>query len=696
MARNDASGQPAPDGKRVSTRRKRAVSLVVAFMLLLCALAIVACSPASTILGTANKSGSSGVTPSAKTVKKNDTWTVLVYMCGSNLESQAGYASDNIKEMQKASIPENVHFVMETGGSNQWQNEVISPDNLERYEISGGMLYKVDSQPRTSMADQETFSDFLKWGVKNYPADHYMLVFWDHGGGSLSGVCQDELDKDNLTLPELTAGIAEAGVTFDVIGFDTCLMATLETAQMLSPYANYMVASEEVEPACGWAWQEWPGWFNEPSESAADLGKTICDTYFAKCTDKKVADTVTLSVVDLSKIDAVASTFETASRDLAADTEKPGQLQRIIIYGGDSKSFGHADYVTGYTNMVDMRDLVSNLSDSLSESGPAVQDAIDQAVVYEVHGKQSDRSNGLSLFYPLKIDEETFKKYFKLSTENGLNNVPYLQFLAARTGTYDIVNWADQGVPNLDPVSSDDAKGAFQYKSSINSEGRYVIDITGNTEYLSVTTFALGQLLDDGTVAMLGSDNNLDLQIDQKTGAVRYTDNFEGTWYKIGDAFVYADIVDMVGEGTNHPLYKLYTTPVEWTTKNSQGKTVTFNTNVLSMYDYTTNRYEVLCVYEDADETGMVGKSTVSLSKGDKLKFLTSRNVNGKVESGSTGTITWSDDVKMIETYAGDATYVYIATITDIFGNEYRPDAALITYKDGKRSAELVKLDSMK
>ncbi|MCR5235609.1 MAG: hypothetical protein K6E34_00220 [Lachnospiraceae bacterium] len=35
---------------------------------------------------------------------------------------------------------------------------------------------------------------------------------------------------------------------FDFIGFDACLMATVETAYMLSPYADYMIASEEFEP----------------------------------------------------------------------------------------------------------------------------------------------------------------------------------------------------------------------------------------------------------------------------------------------------------------------------------------------------------------------------------------------------------------------------------------------------------------
>ena len=663
-------------------------TIVVAVLLALCALALPACAQSA--------SPSSGDTTGAQgavAVGPDETWSVFVYMCGSNLESQAGYATRNIIELQEAATSPNVNFVIETGGANEWWNEAVDARYLGRYTVSGGKLFLQDQVPRSSMGDPDTLADFLAWGVENYPADHYMLVFWDHGGGSLSGVCLDEGDHDTLTLPEIRDGIAAAGVTFDIVGFDTCLMATLETAQLLAPYAHYMVASEEVEPACGWAWADWPAWFEEPTGDVVGLGQAICDSYLAKCESYRVASTATLSVVDLSCIDEVAGAFEMASRDMASATEKPGSMQRLEQQARSVQAFGHANYLEGYTDMVDLRDLAECTSESLSGSADAVKDAIDRAVVYAVHGPQSAKSTGLSVFYPLKIDYDTFVKYFKLSTENNLGNIPYLQFLAAETGAYDMVNWNNEGVANLDPIEQSDAVGAFAVSSRIDSNGRYVVDITGNTEFVAdATKCQIGQLLDDGTVVMLGSDNNIDLDVDPN-GAVHYTDRFNGGWYKIGDAYVYADLVDQVAFD-DKPAYNLYSTPVEWTTRNSRGTTSTYRTNLLSMYDYATNSYHVLCVYDEAED-GMVAKATAALTEGDTLRFLVSRNDHGREVSGSTGTIRWTDDTEMTMAFAGNVTYVYMLTVTDLFGNEYTPDPALITFAGGKRTAELVKLNQM-
>ena len=112
------------------------------------------------------------------------------------------------------------------------------------------------------------------------------------------------------------------------------------------------------------------------------------------------------------------------------------------------------------------------------------------------------------------------------------------------------------------------------------------------------------------------------------------------------------------------------------------------------MYDYTTNSYDVLCVYDEAED-GMVAKASAALSKGDELRFLVSRNDHGREVGGSTGTIRWTDDTKMTMAFAGNVTYVYMLTVTDLFGNEYTPDPALITFTGGKRTAKLVKLNQM-
>jgi len=108
-----------------------------------------------------------------------------------------------------------------------------------------------------------------------------MLILWDHGGGSVSGYGYDQHYPSNtMRLDEIAVALKNGGCVFDLIGFDACLMATLETAIVLEPYADYMIASEEVEPGIGWYYT---GWITALSRNTSiktiDLGKKLIDDY---------------------------------------------------------------------------------------------------------------------------------------------------------------------------------------------------------------------------------------------------------------------------------------------------------------------------------------------------------------------------------------------------------------------------------
>ena len=118
-------------------------------------------------------------------------WTIFVYLCGSDLESQNGFASINMEEMAEASTNRNVRFVVQTGGAAKWEG-TISSERTERYEILGGESSLADALPFANMGDAATLTSFLQWGLSTYNSPHYGLVLWDHGSGSINGVCFDE------------------------------------------------------------------------------------------------------------------------------------------------------------------------------------------------------------------------------------------------------------------------------------------------------------------------------------------------------------------------------------------------------------------------------------------------------------------------------------------------------------------------
>ena len=84
---------------------------------------------------------------------------------------------------------------------------MVDAAKLQRFVYNSEGLQLVDEQPSASMGDSETLAAFLQFAKDSYPADKTAVVFWNHGGGSVSGAAFDELyDYDSLTLDEMYEG----------------------------------------------------------------------------------------------------------------------------------------------------------------------------------------------------------------------------------------------------------------------------------------------------------------------------------------------------------------------------------------------------------------------------------------------------------------------------------------------------------
>ena len=191
--------------------------------------------------------------------------TVMIYMVGSNLESEAGAASYDIMEMMESGVDvAKNNVIIYTGGSAYWTLDISSdynsaielqPDEDGDGALEGNLVGSTDEP--LNMGDSATLTEFLDYTYKEYPADQYVLICWDHGGGPIFGFGADEIfDYDSLTLEEFETALKNSPFgrnnKLAWIGFDACLMSSIETASILSPYADYLVASQENEPGCGW------------------------------------------------------------------------------------------------------------------------------------------------------------------------------------------------------------------------------------------------------------------------------------------------------------------------------------------------------------------------------------------------------------------------------------------------------------
>ena len=207
---------------------------------------------------------------------------ILVYMNGSDLETKAGEATVDIEEMIESGVGKNVNVLIQTMGTKKWHDYDISSKTSQIFRVHNGDLELVaDDLGQLDCTVTDTLSDFIDFGKTNYPADRYMLIFWDHGGGPVYGFGYDEWqeDTDSLTLDEIQQALREnADISFDIIGMDCCIMANLETCYVLSPFCKYAVLSEDFESGLGWSYTNWMKLFEEnPGISAPLLGKKIID-----------------------------------------------------------------------------------------------------------------------------------------------------------------------------------------------------------------------------------------------------------------------------------------------------------------------------------------------------------------------------------------------------------------------------------
>ena len=336
---------------------------------------------------------------------KGQDRTIMVYMIGSDLESEAAAASLDITEMKDAQFdPEHTKVLVYTGGTKKWALDEISENENAIFEVVDGGINKVRTFDKRVMTEPQNLVDFVNYAYENYPADMYDLVLWDHGGGPIFGYGYDE--NAMLGSPMKVTALAKAlsetnlilsGKKFDLVGFDACLMGSVEVAMALSNYSDYMIASEESEPGDGWNY----GFLNDLSKdyhvsNTEELGKSIIDHYVSHYDDYAYDVDLSLSLVDLSKVSKLANSTDELFSDIrekinAETFSRYSQLMtRDKVYGytgRDSESY----------DLVDLWDLCGSMKDDYSEKVDRIKTDFDDVIVY--NRSNMDNTNGLSVYF---------------------------------------------------------------------------------------------------------------------------------------------------------------------------------------------------------------------------------------------------------------------------------------------------------
>ncbi len=328
-----------------------------------------------------------------------DTATIMVYMCGTDLESRSGMGTADLEEMMAARFGENIRLLVYTGGCKAWKNQNVSSRTNQLWRIQNGRLVPLERDlGSVSMTKPDTLAGFIRLCAEQFPASRYGLILWDHGGGSVSGYGYDEkfAQSGSMDLAELDSALKAADVRFDFVGFDACLMATAETALTMARHADYMIASEETEPGVGWYYTDWLTALGEnPSMPTITLGRHIADDFVDTCAARCPGQLTTLSVVDLAELektlpDALVG-FSESTAKLIADKN----YQTVASARSGAREFARSSAI----DQVDLVNLAQNLG---TPESSALADALLGAVKYNRTSSNMTNAYGLSIYFPYR------------------------------------------------------------------------------------------------------------------------------------------------------------------------------------------------------------------------------------------------------------------------------------------------------
>lgn len=339
---------------------------------------------------------------------KFNSRTIMIFIDGANLESQAWAATADMASIDPSKIDfDTTNIIVYTGGSQVWHNFVSNQENAI-YKLTPTGYEKIETYPKTNLGDGKELTKFLKYGYDNYPADQFNLILSNHGG-AYQGVIEDQLfNNDVISLEELDEVFKNSpfngeNAKLNTIEFRTCLMGNFEAANVLKKYSKYMIAAEE-ETYSGYNIPIMGGAINDlkVDDDEIETGKKFADSYYNVMIDyPKVSYPITYSVIDLSKIDELAQELNKVVQGV--DVAK--NYSKIVKMRNSFYQFPSDPDTNEYYDLIDFKALIELLSKYSSVKTDKLEKAFDAAIVY--NKTDLAYSNGLSIYFPAKASKRT-------------------------------------------------------------------------------------------------------------------------------------------------------------------------------------------------------------------------------------------------------------------------------------------------
>ena len=348
------------------------------------------------------------LTSSAFTAAKK--WTVMVYFAADN--NLEGSAIDDFLEISQVGSDQEVNLLVQLDRRSGYDTRYGDWTICHRFYVTQGM----EPYESSSIYDwgdgkggrevnngiPETLTDFISWGVSNYPAERYCVILWNHGSGwktleaegkpvmSYKEICQDTTSGDILSTRQVREAFEDSGKYINLIGFDACLMGMLEVANEIKSLGDVMVASEQTEPVSGW---NFSGFLSQlrsnPSMGPYQLGESIVSSYIGHGGNGE-----TLAAIDLGGIDSFNQALDALVEYILLDNE---QWLNVYVSRQSAQSFDESFFIDLYDFL---EKLLASVSDPLTYS--LAMDAMGafSDLVVSNYAADGYSSHGLSIYFP--------------------------------------------------------------------------------------------------------------------------------------------------------------------------------------------------------------------------------------------------------------------------------------------------------
>lgn len=363
------------------------------------------------------------------TVPTEKEWTILTFLNGHNNLDE--YGDLNINQMEVMGSNANFNIVV------QWAS-LRAKTTKRLYIQKDSDMNKINSPvvdeiPTADMGDYKTLVEFVRWAAQKYPAKHYLVNVWNHGGGwklmsqgsvVINDISWDDHTGHKITTEQLGLAMDESakiiGHKVDIYASDACLMGMLEVAAEVEDSVQVFVGSEDLEPGAGWPYDKiLAAWYGSKDLSPQMLGKLLAVEYRKSYQGgSNGTSDVTMAAYDLSFLPAVESAVRTAATEIRRLTNSQLDAVRTVVSG--SQYFYFSDYV-------DVGDFVKGLRGA--GLGGAHLDGIDAAMKTFVVASENTtgfrKATGASMWIPTRkstysTDQNRYAK-LKFATRSNWN-----------------------------------------------------------------------------------------------------------------------------------------------------------------------------------------------------------------------------------------------------------------------------------